>query len=186
MLFNIFPAYISIFYFVLLLFASTYLTHIFLAPLIVVLLTRINLDEKNFAYWIVKISGILPLAVFFISISFAENGSIISSNPFMILSYLSSFIGVVLLNHDPEENIALNISRNITLNFIIIKSSYENISFINILIVSCAIFYLQFLILKVMPKFNLFEKARKGLILSVFVSFVSLISVLLWDFYVRR
>ncbi len=185
MMFNILPAYFSSFYFIILLFASTYLTQIFFVPLIIVLLTKITLAEKNYTYWVVKLSGVLPLAVFFISIKFLDNFNAISSNPFMILSYISAFIGVMLLNHDPDENMALNISRNIALNFIIIRSSYESTTFITAIIVSCIIFYLQFIILKIMPKLNFFEKARRCTILSVFISFVSFVSVLLWDFYTR-
>lgn len=186
MIFNILPAYLSSLHFILLLFVSIYLSQLFFVPLIIVLLTKITLDEKNYTYWVVKLSGILPLAVFFISIKFTDDFNVISSNPFMILSYISAFIGIILLNHDPDENIALNISRNIALNVIIIRSSYENTSFITAIIISCIIFYLQFMILKIMPKLNFFEKARKCTIMSVFISFLSFISVLLWNFYTRR
>jgi len=186
MSFDIFPSYVASIYYIVLLYIATCVTDIFLASLIIVLFTRISLKEKDFAYWVVKLSGLLPLVIFLISIKFIKGSNIITANPLIVLSYLSAFIGVVLLNYDTEENTALNISRNIALNFIIIKSSYMNAGFLTTLIISCVIFYLQFLTIKIMPRLNLFEKARRSIILSVFISFVPLLTVLLWEFYIRR
>jgi hypothetical protein len=186
MFFNILPSYFSSLYIIVILFTAMYLTEIFMIPLIIVLLTKISLSEKPYTYWIIKLSGLLPLCVFFISAIYIDDVNVTSANPLMILSYTSAFIGVILFNYEPEENTALNISRNIALNFIILKSSYQNITFLNAIIFSCLVFYLQFIIIKIMPKFNLFEKARKVITLSIFMSFISFISVLLWDFYIRR
>jgi hypothetical protein len=90
-----------------------------------------------------------------------------------------------MLNKDAGEHPAMNIARSMALNIYLVSVFISGMPFIYSAFLAMGLFYLQFLVHQIYPKFNLFQSMRQSLTVILFCSFFCFIGNLLWVMFLE-
>jgi hypothetical protein len=194
MFFNVLPSYLRNILSIFIVFAAVELAYLHILdsrlfvfmPLLIIFLTTVKVDPVFYTQCITSSAYLLSVVIAVITAQCVGTGSsAIINNPFSFISFVLAVFAIFMFNKNNAEPSSMNIARNLALNIYIVSVFMPEISFIYSALFALGLFYLQFLVQQVYPKFNLFQSMRQSLTVILFASFFCFMGNLLWVMFLE-
>ena len=155
-------------------------------PLLIIFLTTIKVDSHFYTQGITSSSYLLSIVLGVLTaLCIGTRSLVLINNPFSFISFALAVFAISMFNEDKTEPSSMNIARNLALNIYMVSVFMPEVSFIYSALFALGLFYLQFLVHQVYPKFNLSQSMRQSLTVILFASFFCFIGSLLWVIFLE-
>jgi hypothetical protein len=154
-------------------------------PLLIIFLITVRINSEYYTHGITSASCLLSIVICVLTAkSTGVTSNFILNGPFPFLSFIVAIFAIATLNRDRNNHGAIDIAINLALNLYVISVFMPELHYIYSAALSFGALYLQFLLHKVYPKFNLFQTMRQSLTIIVSASLICFIGNLFWIVFI--